>query len=132
MTFNFKLNRYEDDGAVTDQALVSIETLSEKGSASGRKGAKIKSDNDAMQALCRATARWIEETEAGKETWDDTSNDLNIADLMGLENDSEFQTFLYNEGILKLSIAIDNTYNALDGFVFDTILPLRDEKFNDE
>lgn len=130
-TFSFKLNRYEGNG-VTDQALVTIQTVDAPSSTAVGKAARaIKTDDDAMNALCRATARWIEGTEDGKALWGDTGNDLNIADLQGLEEDDAFTSYLHDQGIEKLSINIDNVFAALEGFTFDTVLPNRVDDFKD-
>lgn len=123
--FNIKLNRYEGMG-VTDQALVTIVTHDVK-----LKAPKIQTNEDAMNALCRAVARWIEGSEAGKEVWEDTCGDLNIADLQDFEGDSEFSNYLFDQGIHRLHIAIDNVHSNVDDFTFDTILPKRVKDFKD-
>lgn len=125
MEFHIKLNRYEGMD-VTDQALVTIVTHK-----ATIKAPKIETDEDAMNALCRAVARWIEGSEAGKEVWEDTCGDMNIADLQDWEHDGEFRNYLFDQGIDSIDISIDNVFSMVQNFTFDTILPKRANDFKD-
>lgn len=130
--FHFKLNRYEGTGGVSDQALVTITTLPTNGSLPVHKKAKaIRNNADAMNALCQAVANWVAKTEDGKELWDETCSDLNIADLQDLNEVDSFVDALTNEGIDDLEINIDNVFETLDDFTFDTVLPIRAKDFVD-
>jgi len=78
-----------------------------------------------MKAICEAVAKWIETTEDGKEMWDNTGEDMNIADISGLQGeDQHFDAALLEFGIHTLSIEIDNLFEDVPRkFHFDSILP---------
>ena len=113
----FRLNRYEDDGSVSDVAIVTAST--DDGETD---------PNTIMGRISKAVARWIENTEEGKKLWEETNHDLNIADIS--EYDSNLTLELLRNGINGLAIQVNPaTEPEATNFSFDTVLPLRVDDF---
>ena len=113
----FRLNRYEDDGSVSDVAIVTAST--DDGETD---------PNTIMGRISKAVARWIENTEEGKKLWEETNHDLNIADIS--EYDSNLTLELLRNGINGLAIQVNPaTEPEASNFSFDTVLPLRVDDF---
>lgn len=113
----FRLNRYEDDGSVSDVAIVTAST--DDGETD---------PNTIMGRISKAVARWIENTEEGKKLWEETNHDLNIADIS--EHDSNLTLELLRNGINGLAIQVNPaTEPEATNFSFDTVLPLRVDDF---
>lgn len=113
----FRLNRYEDDGSVSDVALVTAST--DDGETD---------PNTIMGRISKAVARWVENTEEGKKLWEETNHDLNIADIS--EHDSNLTLELLRNGINGLAIQVNPaTEPEATNFSFDTVLPLRVDDF---
>ena len=113
----FRLNRYEDDGSVSDVAIVTAST--DHGEMD---------PNTIMGRISKAVARWIENTEEGKKLWEETNHDLNIADIS--EYDSNLTLELLRNGINGLAIQVNPaTEPEATNFSFDTVLPLRVDDF---
>lgn len=113
----FRLNRYEDDGSVSDAAIVTAST--DDGETD---------PNTIMGRISKAVARWIENTEEGKKLWEETNHDLNIADIS--EHDANLTLELLRNGINGLAIQINPaTEPEATNFSFDTVLPLRVDDF---
>jgi len=113
----FRLNRYEDDGSVSNVAIVTAST--DDGETD---------PNTIMGRISKAVARWIENTEEGKKLWEETNHDLNIADIS--EYDSNLTLELLRNGINGLAIQVNPaTEPEATNFSFDTVLPLRVDDF---
>lgn len=113
----FRLNRYEDDGSVSDVAIVTAST--DDGETD---------PNTIMGRISKAVARWIENTEEGKKLWEETNHDLNIADIS--EHDSNLTLELLRNGINGLVVQVNPaTEPEATNFSFDTVLPLRVDDF---
>ena len=115
----FRLNRYEDDGSVSNVAIVTAST--DDGETD---------PNTIMGRISKAVARWIENTEEGKKLWEETNHDLNIADIS--EYDSNLTLELLRNGINGLAIQVNPaTEPEATNFSFDTVLPLRVDDFTE-
>lgn len=132
--FKARLDRIDENGQVSEQAFVEITTLAAPPSIKApayEEARKIKNPTDAMNALCRALARWVEEDGVGRELWKDTANDMNIADIRGYEKDPCLMRHLVMNGIDTLKITLDDGFEITEDFTYDTILPKRDKNFKD-
>lgn len=75
----------------------------------------FESEGDGMEDLKNAVTQWVNETEEGQNFWDETCNDLNIADL------EQVQTpyLLEKWGVFSLYVTLVSGIALHD---FDTVL----------
>jgi hypothetical protein len=82
-----------------------------------------------LAAFCRGVTKWVEKTSTGKKAWEDSSEDLNIGDLIAShEGDPELAKYLKLQGITSWEC----TYWLSDRNVFDYDLVLADPEEIDE
>jgi len=72
-----------------------------------------------MAAFIRGITSWVETTETGKDAWEDSMEDLNIADFLNI-NDSALDACLVVEGIYK----VECVFRLSDGMAesYDRVL----------
>ena len=115
----FRLNRYEDDGSVSDVAIVTASTNDGE-----------QDPNEIMKRISTGVARWIEKTDEGKKLWEETNHDLNIADIA--DHNTDLTLELLRNGINGLAIQVNPaTEPEATNFSFDTVLPLRVDDFTE-
>jgi hypothetical protein len=113
--FRFRLFRQEH-GYVRDTANVLIEV----------NDLSVDTSDAAMLRVCNAVAKWIENSTEGKEAWDESGEDFNIADLVDHTEEPNLCVELLKQGITKLDISIeDEVQDGPEDFTFDSILPMR-------
>ena len=61
------------------------------------------SSTDAMEMFKRGITEWVDDTQAGREVWGTSREDLNIGDLLLAQpqNDEEFVTILRRHGAVS-------------------------------
>lgn len=74
-----------------------------------------------MKAISKAVTHWVKTTDEGKEEWENSSHDLNIADLSNLISDY-LNSSLAKQGIYNLEIELYGDDDYPESFNYDTIL----------
>lgn len=87
--------RHEGMSGMTNAAVLILETDDETASST-----------DAMEMFKRGITEWVDDTQAGREVWEASREDLNIGDLLLTQpqNDEEFVTILRRHGVKLVSM----------------------------
>lgn len=107
---------------VTDTAELHLFLTTEKAIQSVYHGEDGESPVQRVLGLLdKALSKWIEETPEGREAWDSSCGDLNIADIATYEHDTDpsLAPYLKAEGISINRVEVVGSNNSLP---FDTVL----------
>lgn len=79
------------------------------------------SDHDAWQAFLDATTQWVATTEAGRNAWNASSQDLNIGDMATSDafQDTDFQRLLSESGLIFRDLHISDAERSIN---YDKVL----------
>lgn len=72
-----------------------------------------------LEMVTRAITRWVNETNAGREAWERSSEDFNVGDLSNEIGDEELMSRLREEGVVALDI---ETHSTAHKWEYDRIL----------
>jgi hypothetical protein len=61
----------------------------------------LQTPKEVMDAFERGITKWVETTTEGKKLWDYSSEDLNIGDMIGLDQNEELNKLLISQGIIS-------------------------------
>lgn len=78
-----------------------------------------------MKAISKAVTHWVKTTDEGKEKWENSSHDLNIADLSSMTPDyfwSSLAKPLAKQGIYNLEIKLYGDDDYPESYNYDTVL----------
>jgi hypothetical protein len=72
-----------------------------------------------LEMIKRAVTRWVNETDAGRAAWENSSEDFNVGDLSNEIGDKELTARLLEEGVVSLDI---ETHGTAHDWQYDRIL----------
>ncbi|MDG1950112.1 MAG: hypothetical protein P8J32_04850 [bacterium] len=78
-----------------------------------------KDAQSVVESIKKGLTNWVKETPEGKEVWEDSSKDLNFADLAFIDTNGTAGVFLQREGVFDFKIQV---VEQIDDFTLDTVL----------
>lgn len=80
------------------------------------------SGHDALNLLRSAITDWVKFNPVGKQAWEGSRRDFNIADLGEYEDDETLQVYLREQGIMQVSVEFIHN-ESTDMQDYDLVLP---------